>query len=173
VDEDRGPLVHRDGHSVEFLAEGTDARGRYLAIRHRWTRPGMMAGPHWHPVLTERFVVEAGRIVFRIDGRELVLGPGEEVVVRPRVVHGFRKVDEEPLSFLHEVRPPGRHRAMFELWHRLDRAGKTTRSGVPTNPLDLALLWELQDGYLAGIPAALQSVVLGGLARVARRLGRG
>lgn len=58
---------------------------------------------------------------------------------------------------------------MFELWHRLDVDGKTTPSGMPRNPLDVALLWELQDGYLAKIPAALQRVVFGGLARLARK----
>ena len=44
-----GALVHRDGHGVAFLEEGTDERGGYLVIEHVWTRPGMMAGSHWHP----------------------------------------------------------------------------------------------------------------------------
>jgi hypothetical protein len=60
---------------------------------------------------------------------------------------------------------------MFELWHRLDLAGKTNRHGVPKDPLALGLLWELQGDYLAGVPASLQRVVFGGLARVARIVG--
>ncbi|WP_306359432.1 hypothetical protein [Nocardia sp. CC227C] len=72
----------------------------------------------------------------------------------------------------HEIRPPLRHRAMFELWHALDAAGKTTAANrVPRDPLALALLWDYQDGYLAGIPPRLQRAVLGGLARLARALG--
>jgi hypothetical protein len=55
-------LVHRDGHRVAFLEEGTDERGEYLVIEHVWTRPGTMAGPHWHPVLTESFRVREGRM---------------------------------------------------------------------------------------------------------------
>ncbi|MFE9328337.1 hypothetical protein ACIHDR_46275 [Nocardia sp. NPDC052278] len=34
----------------------------------------------------------------------------------------------------------------------------------------LALLWDYQDGYLAGIPVWLQDAVFGGLARLATRI---
>jgi deazaflavin-dependent oxidoreductase (nitroreductase family) len=131
----------------------------------------MMAGPHWHPVLTESFAVEKGRVRFRVDGREFALGPGEFFTVRPGEVHRFWNSGGEPLVMMHLVRPPGRHRAMFELWHRLDVAGKTNRQGVPTNPLALGLLWERQDGYVAGIPEPVQRLVFGGLVRLARLAG--
>lgn len=61
--------------------------------------------------------------------------------------------------------------AMFELWHRLDRQGKTLGPGIPKNPLWLGVLWERQDGYIAGLPPAAQRLVLGGLARLARAVG--
>jgi len=166
-----GELVHRDGHRVAFLEEGRDGRGEYLVIEHVWTRPGTMAGPHWHPVLQEMFSVREGRMHFRVDEREFELGPGECVTVHPGEVHRFWNEDEGRLRVLHEVRPPGRHREMFELWHRLDLAGKTNRHGVPKDPLALGLLWELQDGYLAGVPASLQRLVFGGLARLAGLAG--
>jgi mannose-6-phosphate isomerase-like protein (cupin superfamily) len=164
-------LVHRDGHRVAFLEEGTDERGEYLVIEHVWTRPGTMAGPHWHPVLTESFRVREGRMRFRVDGREFELGPGDDVTVRPGEVHRFWNEGEGHLRVVHEVRPPGHHREMFELWHRLDLAGKTNRRGMPRDPLALGLLWELQDGYLAGVPASVQRFVFGGLARLARSTG--
>jgi mannose-6-phosphate isomerase-like protein (cupin superfamily) len=166
-----GELVHRDGHRVAFLEEGRDGRGEYLVIEHVWTRPGMTAGPHWHPVLTETFSVREGRMRFRVDEREFELGTSERITVHPGEVHRFWNEGEGRLTVLHEVRPPGRHREMFELWHRLDLAGKTNRHGVPKDPLALGLLWELQDGYLAGAPALLQRLVLGSLARLARLVG--
>jgi mannose-6-phosphate isomerase-like protein (cupin superfamily) len=67
-------LVHRDGHRVRSLGQGTDEAGRFLRIEHVWIRPGPMAGPHWHPVLTESFTVEEGRMRFRVDGRDFSLG---------------------------------------------------------------------------------------------------
>ena len=166
-----GAMVHRDGHRVRILGEGTDRAGRFLRIEHVWTRPGPMAGPHWHPILTESFVVKEGRMRFRVGGKEFFLGPGEGVTVRPRQVHRFWNEGEGRLVVTHEIRPPGRHREMFELWHRLDLEGKTNRQGVPTSPLALGLLWELQDGYVAGVPTLLQRLVFGGLARQARRTG--
>jgi deazaflavin-dependent oxidoreductase (nitroreductase family) len=168
---DADVLEHRDGHRVRFVEEGVDADGEYLLIEHFWPRPGMMAGPHWHPVLAETFAVEEGKVRFRVDGREFVLGPGETATVRPGEVHGFWNEGEETLLMMHRVSPPGRHREMFELWHRLDAAGKTNRQGVPTNPLALGLIWERQDGYVAGLPESLQSLVFGGLARLARLVG--
>lgn len=170
TDDTGDVLVFRDGHQVRFLAEGTDDRGDFLRIEHTWTSPGLMAGPHWHPALTESFTLDRGSVRFRIDGRDHTPGPGESTTVRPRQVHEFRN-EGQLLVLRHEVRPPMRHREMFELWHRLDTAGQTGRSGVPRNPLALALLWECQDGYLAGVPAVLQRLVLGGLARLARVTG--
>jgi hypothetical protein len=108
---------------------------------------------------------------FRVDGREFVFGPGEGITVCPGEVHRFWNQGEGRLRVVHEGRPPGHHREMFELWHRLDLAGKTNRHGVPKDPLALGLLWELQDGYLAGVPASLQRLVFGRLARVARFTG--
>jgi mannose-6-phosphate isomerase-like protein (cupin superfamily) len=168
-----GALVHRDGHRVTFLQEGTDERGAYLLIEHAWTQPGTMAGPHWHPVLTETFHVLEGRMRFRVDGREFFLDPGEGVTVHPGEVHRFWNSGQGPLRVVHEARPPGHHQQMFELWHRLDLAGKTDRHGAPKDPLALGLLWELQDGYLAGVPAFVQRVFFGGLARLARVAGYG
>ena len=164
-------LVHRDGHRVRILGQRTDEAGRLLRIEHTSSRPGPMARPHWHSVLTECFTVLEGRMRFRVDGQDFFLGPSEGVTVRPRQVHQFWNEGEGRLVLMHEVRPPGRHREMFELWHRLDLEGKTNRQGVPTSPLALGLLWELQDGYVAGVPAVAQRLVFGGLARLARWIG--
>ena len=60
---------------------------------------------------------------------------------------------------------------MTGLWHRLDVAGKTNRQGVPKDPLALGLLWELQDGYLAGIPVSVQKIVFRVPGMVARSMG--
>ncbi|GGL03918.1 cupin domain-containing protein [Nocardia jinanensis] len=163
-------ITFRNGHRVTVLDEGTDIDGPYLRLRHELPAPGRQAGPHWHPVLTEAWTVRQGALAFRIDGREITAGPGDTVRAAARTVHEFRS--EAPDTVLdHEIRPPLRHLEMFTLWSALDRAGATTRSGVPRNPLALALLWEMQDGYLAGIPARLQRTVLGGLAAIARRTG--
>lgn len=165
-----GTLTFRSGHRVTLLAEGTDEQGPYLRLRHELPNPGRQAGPHWHPVLTEQWTVHQGALRFRLDGRTVHARPGDTVTAPARTVHEFWS-DEPDTVLEHEIRPPLRHRRMFELWCALDNAGKTTRSGVPRDPLALALLWEQQDGYLAGVPAWLQRAVLGPLAGFARRIG--
>ncbi|MBF6340608.1 cupin domain-containing protein [Nocardia abscessus] len=163
-------LTFRNGHRVTLVAQSTDEQGSYLRLEHVLPRAERQAGPHWHPVLTERWTVRHGRLRFRIDGTEVVAHPGDTVTAPPGSVHEFRS--EIPGTVIdHEIRPPLRHWDMFRLWHNLDRAGRTTSARVPRDPFALALLWEFQDGYLAGMPVLLQRAVLGGLARVAVRLG--
>ncbi|MEU7767098.1 cupin domain-containing protein [Nocardia sp. NPDC049190] len=163
-------LTFRNGHRVTFVANGTDEQGPYLRLEHILLRPERLAGPHWHPALGERWTVRRGRVRYRIDGVEIVASAGDTVDAPAGSVHEFW--NEAPDTVIdHEIRPPLRHWEMFRLWHNLDRAGKTTRARVPRDPLALALLWDYQDGYLAGVPAWLQRSVLGSLARVARGCG--
>lgn len=159
-------LTFRDGRRVEVVEAGPDV----LRLRHRLPEPGRQAGPHRHPVLTETWTVTRGRLRFRIGGRVVSAGPGDTVHAPAGVLHSFDSV-EPGTELEHEIRPPLRHLDMFRLWSALDRAGRTTRSGVPRDPLALALLWRLQDGYLGGIPAPVQRLLLGGAARLAVRLG--
>ncbi|MEU8897818.1 cupin domain-containing protein [Nocardia sp. NPDC048505] len=166
---DSRTLLFRSGHRVTFVEEGSDEHGPYLRLEHELPE-GRQAGPHWHPVLAETWTVRRGRLRFRIDGRTVLAQAGNSVAAGARSVHEFWC--EEPGTLIdHEIRPPLRHWEMFRLWHALDAAGKTTKSGVPRNPLLLGLLWDYQDGYLGGIPAAAQRWILGGLAGLARRVG--
>lgn len=165
-------LNHRDGHRIEFLDEGADENGEYLRNEQVWTRPGRMIGPHSHPVLSETFFIKEGRMRFRVNGREFVLRPGETYTVRAGQVHQYFKEGEAPLILRQEVRPPLRHRQMYETRHRLDVQRKIIYlGGVPINPLVFGLLWDLSDCYVAVIPRAIQGLVFGRLARLARFLG--
>lgn len=163
-------LTFRNGHRVTLMDQGTDDRGPYLRLRHDLPEPGRQAGPHWHPALSEEWTVRRGAVRFRVDGRDILAGPGDTVTAPARAVHEFHNETRDTVMD-HEIRPPLRHWQMFTLWSVLDEAGATTGSGIPRNPLALALLWELQDGYLAGPPPALQRIVFGGLAAIARRTG--
>lgn len=160
----------RNGHRITLIDQGTDDRGPYLRLRHDLPEPGRQAGPHWHPRLTEKWTVRRGAVRFRIDGVETLARPGDTVTAPARAVHEFHTETRDTVLD-HEIWPPRQHWQMFVLWSTLDQAGATTKSGMPRNPLALALLWELQDGYLAVIPPCLQRMVFGGLAAIARRTG--
>lgn len=170
-DEGRETLLHPDRTRRTFVEEDADEGGEYLLVRSVVPPTGALPGPHWHPLVEQTFMLEGGKARFRVDGREMVLGPGESVTVRPGQTHEFDRVGEGWLVILEEDRPPGRHREMFEFMNRLDVAGKLNARGIPTNPLLLGMLWERMDGYVAGPPVFLQRLFLGGLSRLARLLG--
>ncbi|NKX90771.1 cupin domain-containing protein [Nocardia coubleae] len=163
-------LTFRNGHRVTLVDRGADEHGAYLRLEHELPRTGRQAGPHWHPEISETWTIRSGRVRFRIDGADVVAGPGDTVTAPPRAVHEFWN-EAEGTVMDHVIRPPLRHWEMFEFWSGLDNANKTTEQRLPRNPLALALLWEYQDGYLAGPPALLQRWVFGGLAALARRTG--
>lgn len=163
-------LTFRDGRQVTRLSEGTDEHGAYLMLRHYLPTPSRQAGRHWHPALTEQWTVRGGRLEFRIGDRDIVARQGDTAVAPAGTVHSFTSVEPDTVVD-HEIRPPLRHWEMFRLWQALDAAGRTTGSGIPRNPLALALLWDYQDGYVAGPPALVQRALLGSLAAIARRLG--
>lgn len=165
-------LVHPDGRTVTFLENGWDDRGEFITVEHRITQPGAINGPHWHPVLEETFKVQQGRMRFLVDGQETILEAGGEITVRPKQVHQFWNISEgQHLVATHVIRPPGLHWKMFVLVHKLECEGKMSASGVPRHPLWLGVAWECIDGYLAGPPQFIQKVLLGGLAKLARKLG--
>ncbi|WP_228000986.1 cupin domain-containing protein [Nocardia australiensis] len=63
-----------------------------------------------------------GRLPVIVDGTETIVNPGDSMTAPPHVVHEFWS-ETADTEFDHEIRPPLRHWAMFELWHNLETAG--------------------------------------------------
>lgn len=163
-------LVFRDGHIIEVV-NPADRPDVPLHLRHEVPFIGCLAGAHWHPIIEETFTIRCGRMRFRIDRTEHQVGPGDNIHIAARQTHEFWSLTDDVVVD-HVISPPGHHREMFETWHALDAAGRTNSHGVPRNPLDLARLWYLQDGYVAGLPVTLQRAILTPLARIAGRTVR-
>jgi D-lyxose ketol-isomerase len=62
--------------------------------------PGQACPEHRHPPFEgtpgkeETFRCRAGVVHLQVDGREVVLGPGEQLLVPPNTLHSFRAGDE-------------------------------------------------------------------------------
>lgn len=168
---DRHVLIHPDGSTVTLVERGVGELGEYLRVEHKINRKGAINGPHWHPIISEMFTVKQGKMRFRVDGEETLMGPGRTISISPGQVHQFWNEGGDPLVALHEIRPPGLHWQMFALLHKLETEGRMNRKGIPRNPLWLGYAWETMEGYLAGPPKIIQKIVLGGLARLARAVG--
>jgi len=136
--------------------------------------PGWTTGPdHVYPLQEERFEVLSGRLGLRVDGTERVLGEGETLTAPAGSAHAAWNADDDTVHALVDFRPALRTEVAFETLAGLARDGKTNGAGAPKNPLLLALvLHEYEDEiYFVKPPLAVQQVVFGALAKVARLLG--
>ncbi|MFO1539237.1 MAG: cupin domain-containing protein [Chloroflexota bacterium] len=102
-DADLRALAARNGPGPWRVALAGDAGAR--AVLLGWP-PGFVTIPHVHPGASEIFLVQAGRLGFRLDDRpEVELGPGSFLVARPRELHGLRVLGGSPAVLLAIVGP--------------------------------------------------------------------
>lgn len=133
--------------------------------------PGGGNPPHRHLTYTERFEVVEGTLVVRLGDRELELGPGESATVPIGTTHCFANRTGEEVRFRVEIAPGHRgFEQVLQIGYGMAADGRTWSTGMPRNPLALALCLELSDMRAVG-PAALMHPVMGLLARLARRRG--
>ncbi len=161
------------GERLTFLATSRDTGGAYTRVRFTLPPRGAGTPAHLHTTLSERFEVVSGRLCVALGGGEppLVLAPGESAFVAPYTVHRFWNGTDEETVFEAEVRPPGGFEDFMRSSFGLARDGRTSRSGIPRDPLELGLLMQPADVYLPGLPLRAQTAVFGTLASAARVLG--
>jgi hypothetical protein len=100
----------------------------------------------------------------------LVLGEGESVFVPLSTAHRFWNSSTQPVVFEVEIRPARNFEKAIRAQFGLVEDGKTNEKAIPNNILELALIYELSESYIAGMPLFLQKGIFGALARVARLL---
>jgi quercetin dioxygenase-like cupin family protein len=152
---------------------GTEETGGELLVADVYVRPGgAVAGEHVHPVIEESFTVVSGRVGFRLDGRESIVEPGERLRVPAGVAHDWWNAGEEEARVVVAVSPAARFEEAIANTFGLAQDGKTDAKGMP-NLLQLALLArEFEDVlYFTSPPRAVQRLLFGALAPIARLLG--
>jgi quercetin dioxygenase-like cupin family protein len=131
-----------------------------------------VAGEHMHPSLRESFSVQEGELTVLRDGQQSILRAGERAVVEPGVWHDWWNESDRDAIVHVEITPGERFLLMIETFFGLAREGYVNKKGMP-NPLQLALTGpEFSDILIfRKPPAAVQRVLFGALAPIAR--GRG
>ena len=127
------------GERLRFLETSQETGGEYVLVECTVQPNGFVASAHMHPNQTERFEIEEGTVAFKLDGKELVAGPGETVVVPPGASHKFWNAGETEAKFVCEVRPALQFERLLETMFALANDGKTSKKGMP-NPLRLAVI---------------------------------
>jgi quercetin dioxygenase-like cupin family protein len=164
------------GERITFLKTTQETNGELL--RYEWVLPPGFAIPeHFHPHQEERHEVLSGTLRGRVGGQERDYAEGERVVGPVGVPHAWRNSSsEEELRIISEIRPPLVFETLIETSSGLSRDGKTTKQGIPKNPLQLAVLVDETRGmfYFTRPPVSVQRAFLALFAVVAsvgRQLG--
>jgi mannose-6-phosphate isomerase-like protein (cupin superfamily) len=161
------------GERVTFLATAEETNGEYVRVRNETSAgaPGVVL--HYHLAYTEAFEVLKGRLDMCVGTKDnhLVLAEGESVFVALNTAHRFWNSSTEPVVFEVEVRPARNFEKALRAASGLVQDGKTNDKGVPKNIFELALIYELSESYIVGMPLFLQKGIFGALARIARWRG--
>lgn len=159
------------GERYTFLATAEETNGELLKVRAEIPAGTQGVPLHYHLTFTEEFEVLEGVLDLRVGADHLVLGCGESAMAPLSTPHRFWNSNNEPAIFEAGIRPARKMEQSLRAMVGLARGGKTNDKGVPKNVFELALLYELSESYIVGMPLFLQKRVFGILARLARRRG--
>jgi mannose-6-phosphate isomerase-like protein (cupin superfamily) len=168
------------GETAQFFPAEADGRRIEAEL---WLQPGAaVAGAHVHDHFVERFLVRAGEVGFHIGGSEHVARPGDGTVEVPAgAVHDWWNAGGGVAQVHVEVaatdaapgRPAARFVSMIEALWSLGSLGRVNSRGMPDPVWLAAIAREYSDAIrIVKPPAAVQAVIFGPLAALARRTGR-
>jgi len=131
-----------------------------------------VVGEHVHPAIVERFTVLEGELTVKRDGSTSILREGQSATIEPGVWHDWWNASDRDARVRVEVTPGVRFAHMIETLFGLARLGHTNGKGLP-DPLQLSLFaLEFSDVIVfRKPPPAVQRVIFGALAPIARRRG--
>ena len=102
---DGSGAIRMGGLEVRFLRSKDETAGS-LDVFEMTVRPdGRMPVPHYHESWDETVYGLAGSTTWRIDGRDIAVGPGQTAFIPRGVVHGFRNDTGEAASCLCVLTP--------------------------------------------------------------------
>jgi quercetin dioxygenase-like cupin family protein len=162
------------GEHITFLP----GEGDVLRMRFVIDGGGLVAAEHLHPEQEERFEVVTGTLRVRMNGREREVHAGERIVVPAGVPHAWWNTSSaEHAEVRIDLEPALESKAFFETLFQMVEDGHT-KSGMPRNPVRLAVLAQRFRREVQGVPAEghplgkLPAPVLRGLIRVMALAGR-
>jgi mannose-6-phosphate isomerase-like protein (cupin superfamily) len=170
------------GQRILFCKLAPETQGAYVEVEY-FNKPftGKGAAPaHFHPAMTERFEILAGRARYRLDKQEGEAQPGDVLTFPRRVPHLHPwSISGEELHVRQTTIPDQPDIAALErsgaplvTLFDLARDGKVNKDGLP-NLLQLAVLVHsmMPYAYLDGMPIVVQASAFGALAGVGRVFG--
>lgn len=153
------------GERIVVRQSGAQTGGQRLCF-DLFLPPGAhVPATHAHPIQEERFTVVVGLMRFRVQGRNLLVGPGETIVIPPGAAHWFGNASDEVAQLRVEARPSLRLEELFQTTAALGQAGRPwlTRARHIVR-LPFILLDFQQELAVPHVPACLMRALLAALA---------
>ena len=156
------------------IVESAEETGGARIVVDFVVEPGgfVPGGEHIHDHCSEHFAVRSGQITFLLDGRELTLGPGDEVEVEPGTWHRWWNPGGEEVRIRARVEPAIRFEEAILVFWGLCADGHTDKNGRPSPLFGALLATRYRDEIrYKQPPDAIQRIAFPLLAAVARRRG--
>lgn len=163
------------GQEITFLETAEETDGEYIRVRSTLDGGSGRAHAvnHVHPQQTETITVQSGELGVERNGDRLGLTDGDHVTFEPGDAHAYWNAGDGELRIEIKLSPAMQTAQFMRVGFALSQVGKTTRAGIPLNPLRLGLVLDEFDGhlYVTGIPLSLQRLGARILGPIARAVG--
>jgi mannose-6-phosphate isomerase-like protein (cupin superfamily) len=128
---------------------------------------------HYHLKFAETFSVVEGALDIYLDRerRHILLNPQESITAEVRQLHTFANDRDESTLITIDTQPAGEVVKAFQLAYGVANDGRAAKDGLPRNPLVRLIFIRTSEGFLSYVPLAVQKVVFGLAAFVAKMTG--
>jgi quercetin dioxygenase-like cupin family protein len=98
-------IINLGSLQLRFLQSKDDTAGSLDMFEMTLQPNARMPIPHYHESWDETIYGLTGTTTWRVDGRDIVLTPGETVFIKRGIVHGFTNRTAEPATALCTLSP--------------------------------------------------------------------
>ena len=160
------------GDRVVFRRTTADTDGALLEF-DLFARAGAKGPPeHVHPGAAEHFEVLSGTLRVRVAGIERDIRTGDALDIPAGTIHTWWNAGADEVQVRVRLSPAARMETFLETVYALALSGRTDRNGVPSLlQLSVSAPSYFDTNHIVRPPLAVQRVLFGLLAPLARRLG--
>jgi mannose-6-phosphate isomerase-like protein (cupin superfamily) len=160
----KNPLV---GDEVSFIKTSRETNGAYCLVEVV-LQPGGSTGLHYHTRFNEKFEVVRGKLGLQDGKRKFHLREGETYTIEKNRKHQFFNDGSEPVTFYCTISPAGQFEELLRVAYGLATDKKVNAKGIPKNVWHLAIMFNMGESYLPGVPLWLQKGIFNMLATIGK-----
>ncbi len=121
----------RTGQIMIFRKTAAVTDGQLLEIECLTPPTAVKEPEHIHPLQENNFKIISGSCVFKVKGKEQIVGAGQTISIPPKVKHHFWNSGDTVAHYMQEFRPALHIDEFFATFFALSRDGKLNEKGIP------------------------------------------